>query len=50
MENEHEHVFKLLLAGDAHTGKSSLLLKFADDVFSSAYICTIGVDFKIKKI
>lgn len=31
-------------------GKSSLLLRFTDDVFTSNYITTIGADFKIKTI
>jgi hypothetical protein len=31
-------------------GKSSLLLRFADNHFSGSYITTIGVDFKIKTI
>lgn len=32
------------------TGKSCLLIRFADDSFSQSYISTIGVDFKIKTI
>lgn len=31
-------------------GKSSLLVRFADDVFTEAFMPTIGVDFKIKTI
>ena len=31
-------------------GKSSLLLRFADNTFSGSYITTIGVDFKIKTV
>ena len=29
-------------------GKSSLLLRFSDNVFQTSYITTIGVDFKIR--
>ena len=31
-------------------GKSSILLRYADDSFSSSFITTIGIDFKIKSI
>ena len=31
-------------------GKSSVLLRYADDQFSSSFITTIGIDFKIKAI
>uniref|UniRef100_A0A1I8GD38 Ras-related protein n=1 Tax=Macrostomum lignano TaxID=282301 RepID=A0A1I8GD38_9PLAT len=31
-------------------GKSALLLRYTDDTFSSNYITTIGVDFKIKTL
>lgn len=31
-------------------GKSCLLLRFAEDSFTSSFITTIGIDFKIKKM
>ena len=43
----HDHVIKLLLVGDSGVGKSSLLVRFTDDVFE-VQSPTIGVDFKLK--
>ena len=40
----------MLLIGNSGVGKSSLLLRFADDVFTDNFMPTIGVDFKIRTI
>ena len=45
-----DHIFKLLLVGDAGVGKSSILLRFTDDNFEEHVPSTIGVDFKVKSI
>jgi Ras-related protein Rab-1A len=44
------HLFKFLIIGDAGVGKTSLAAHWIDGNFASAYIATIGVDFKVKKI
>lgn len=46
----YDHLFKLLLIGDAGVGKSSLLLRFTDDAFSEQQNPTIGVDFKVRML
>ena len=40
----------MLLIGSSGVGKSSLLVRFADDMFTDNFMPTIGVDFKIKTI
>jgi Ras-related protein Rab-1A len=44
----YDYLIKCLVIGDAGTGKSSIMMRFADDVFCPSYISTIGVDFKIR--
>ena len=50
MGAEYDYLFKLIIIGDSGIGKSCLLNRFSDDVYSDAYISTIGVDFKIRTI
>ena len=44
----YDHLFKILLIGDAGVGKSSIMLRFCDDTFDQHINSTIGVDFKVK--
>jgi Ras-related protein Rab-1A len=46
----YDYVFKLMLIGNSSVGKSSLLLRFSDNLFTDMNLPTIGVDFKIKYI
>ena len=50
MQGHYDHIFKILLIGDAGVGKSSILLRFTDDAFEEHLASTIGVDFKVKTV
>lgn len=44
------YIFKILLAGNGGTGKTSLLRRYVDGMFDESSIMTVGVDFFIKEI
>lgn len=48
--SEFDLLFKILLIGESGVGKSSILLRFAEDSFQDVQGVTIGVDFKIRTI
>ena len=49
-DKEYEFIFKVLLLGNSNVGKSSLFLRFVDDLWNDTFVPTIGVDFKIKTL
>ena len=49
-DKEYEFIFKVLLLGNSNVGKSSLFLRFVDDIWNDTFVPTIGVDFKIKTL
>ena len=40
--SSYDHLFKLLVIGDAGVGKSAILVRFSDNVFTDSYINTIA--------
>jgi len=44
---EYDLLAKIILVGDSSVGKSCLLMKYADNEFTTAHQATIGVDFRI---
>ena len=49
-DENYDFIFKVLLLGNSDVGKSSLLLRYVDAVWSDTFVPTIGVDFKVKTI
>jgi len=43
-------LIQVLIIGDASVGKSALLSRFSDDMFTSEGIATIGIDFNSRQI
>ena len=50
IEKEHDYIFKLLLVGNSAVGKSSLILRYVDQIWNDVFIPTKGVDFKVKSL
>lgn len=50
MQSDTNYLFKVLLIGDSNVGKSSLLVRYADNHYYTEYISTIGIDYRIKSM
>ncbi|EAR85571.3 small guanosine triphosphatase family Ras family protein (macronuclear) [Tetrahymena thermophila SB210] len=48
LQQDYDYAFKIAITGSSSVGKSSLMMRFTDDVFNVVLIPTIGVDFKIR--
>lgn len=46
MNHKTDKKIKLLTLGNSSVGKSSIVLRFSDNDFSTAYTVTLGVDYK----
>ena len=49
-DQNFDYMFKLLIIGNSSVGKTSLLFRYADDSFTSAFVSTVGIDFKVKTV
>jgi small GTP-binding protein len=47
---DYDVFIKVVVIGNASVGKSSIMIRFADNSFNEFYVNTIGVDFRFKTI
>ena len=47
-ENIDVYLYKIILLGDSFVGKTSLIIRFCDDIYEEVGTATIGVDRKTK--
>ena len=45
LQQEHDHMFKLIIIGDTGVGKSCLMKRVMDEEFRQEHQVTIGVEF-----
>ena len=49
-DQNFDYMFKLLIIGNSSVGKTSFLFRYADVSFTSAFVSTVGIDFKVKTV
>lgn len=49
-DQNFDYMFKLLIIGNSSVGKTSFLFRYADDTYTSAFVSTVGIDFKVKTV
>lgn len=45
-----DYIFKLLCLGESGVGKTCVILRYSDNIFTSHKMSTVGIDFRIKVI
>ena len=48
--DDYDYLFKLILVGDSGVGKSTIVKRYDDNVFTEIKVPTVGVDFCIKTV
>ena len=50
IQGKTDYLVKLLIIGDSGVGKTCLLLRFADNSFTTSHLTTIGIDLKVRTV
>ena len=48
LNRDYDHIFKIITLGESGIGKTSLITRFAHDIFEENHLASIGLDFLIK--
>lgn len=48
LDDLYDYLFKFIIIGNSHVGKSSLMLRFVENKYTTTYISTVGVEFRVK--
>ena len=49
-EQNYHYMLNLLIVGNSAVRKTSFLSRYVDDSFTSAFVSTMGIDFKVKTV
>lgn len=49
-DQNYDYMFKMLIIGNSSVGKTSFLFRYVDGSFSSNFVSTVGIDFKVKVV
>ena len=48
LNRDYDHIFKIITLGESGIGKTSLITRFAHDIFEENHLASIGFEFLIK--
>lgn len=50
LDQNFDYMYKIVLVGNSGVGKTALLVRYCDDIFSPSFVATVGIDFKVKSL
>lgn len=50
VDSNFDYMYKVLIVGNSGVGKTAFLVRYCDDTFSSTFVATVGIDFKVKSL
>lgn len=50
MDTNFDYMYKILMVGNSGVGKTAFVTQYCDGKFDSAFISTVGIDFRVKTL